>query len=85
MTIDTEGFDHLKASAKTALKVVCLEEGYRSLFDLVEEYHTDSKVPTYCPICMACGDDAEPDQTQGYCSGCGKSESVSILILAGII
>jgi len=27
----------------------------------------------------------EPDQTQGYCEGCGENSVVASLILAGII
>ena len=65
------------------LKKLAEVEGLDDL-EMFEKATYDAIAPG---ICLECGYTAEvePDQTQGYCEGCGKQTVQSCLILGGLI
>ena len=65
------------------LKKLAASEGIEEI-DMLGKATFDGIAPG---ICLECGymDETEPDQTQGYCGGCGKQTVQSCLILAGVI
>lgn len=67
------------------LKKLAEIEG-KTVEELLTEASCDSVVPSICtePDCNYTTG-MEPDQSHGYCEGCGKSTVASCLVLAGII
>jgi len=58
--------------------------GYDSVEDMLDKAVIDSVVPAWCSECNATTE-MEPDQDKGYCPGCGKNTSKSVLVLLDII
>jgi len=70
-------------TSQQALKKLAESEGLDE-FKMHEKAMFNGVAPG---ICLECGhiDTTEPDQTEGYCEGCGKQTIQSCLILAGLI
>lgn len=70
---------------REALRVLAEDQGHGTVMELLEACACDGVNPG---ICMACGevsDSMEPDQTEGYCDGCGENRVQAPLVLAGLI
>lgn len=68
------------------LTTVALEEGYDSVYDMLEALVTDSAVPAVCTSCFgATGDEVEPDAARYVCPECEMPTVFSPLVLAELI
>ena len=70
-------------SKQQCLDKLAKSEGMAEM-DMLGRATFDGVAPGICPECGYTGT-TEPDQTKGYCEGCGKQTVQSCLVLAGII
>lgn len=81
----SQSTQNIKSRHDYLLRQVVESEGLTSVYDLLEQYVTDSIVPGICINCESIESNCEPDAIDNYCNECKENKVKSILVLAGVI